>query len=383
LKKLPVAWLAILNLALPAVQDAAAAGYSLRALGAGPASPSTLAHVLAPSGALVLGESTITRRCPLSQWMACLVDGHTDHQPRAVFWQAKLPAPQPLSCLDTVLAPSATWDLPCEVSDINSQGVMVGRSYAGMNAERAQRAVMWSRPDAPPIDLAPRMASLPAFDSARAVGINDQGWVLGRARLADQHGEYAFLLRDGQAQVLPTAGAVAVRPVALNGKMALGEARYGGDGQSGVIVWHLAGGVTTLRDIASPIDHVYASGLSSAGHVTGAYWSPLEGRVTQAYLWFQGKAQGLQTDPGHDSRGHSVNAAGQVVGAHCEWGLDIRGCRASLWQDGVRHDLNGLVSLPPGQVLVDARRINDKGLIIGWMRDATGRMQGVLLTPNP
>jgi uncharacterized membrane protein len=140
--------------------------------------------------------------------------------------------------------------------------------------------------------------------------------------------------------------------------------------------------VSTVRGIGHHADHVYASGLSSAGHVTGAYWSPLDGHATHAYVWHQGQALPLQTDPGHDSRGHDVNAAGLVVGTQCMAGQDIRGCRASLWTQGVRQDLNELTSAPVGHVLVDARSINDQGRIVGWMMTPSGHMQGFLLTPR-
>lgn len=381
------AGLAVLTAAALASHGAWAAGYRLSILAPLPASQTSLAHVLTPSGG-VLGESTVTQRCPLSQWVACLVYGHTDRQPRATFWSdrsdsAAQAVPRTLRCLDATLAAIVTWDLPCEALGVNSRGMMVGRSYAGMGAEGAHRPVLWRGPASPPIDLSPRLQDLPPHDSARAVAINEEGVILGRARIRDSSSEYAFLLRDGLPQLLPNAGAVAVRPVAINGTMAIGEGRFDGDGQSGVIVWQLGGGVGTVRAIASPVDHVYASGLSSAGHVTGAYWAPRQGHATQAYLWHQGHAAALQTDPGHDSRGHSVNAAGQVVGTQCAARQDIRGCRASLWTNGIRQDLNALATPPAGHVFVDARAINDRGQIVGWMRGPAGLMQGFLLTPLP
>ncbi|MFT3857595.1 MAG: hypothetical protein QM742_08900 [Aquabacterium sp.] len=380
--KLSGAGLAVLTLAAMACQGAMAAGYRLRTLAPVADTHVSLAHVLAPTG-MALGESTVTERCPLSQWVACLVYGHTDRQPRAVLWREAAPQPQAIRCLDTTLAPVATWDLPCEATAVNSRGTMVGRSYAGLGAEGRQRVVLWPRADAAPVDLSPQMEALPEFDSARAVALNDQGWILGRARLRDTATEYAFVLHDGVAQALPNAGAVAIRPVAINATMAVGEGRYESGGQSGLVIWPLSGGAATVRGIASDVDHVYVSGLSSAGHVTGAFWTPLEGHTTQGYLWFQGRAQILQTDPGHDSRGHSVNAAGLVVGTHCASRQDIRGCRASLWTNGLRQDLNKLTTPPAGHVLVDARAINDRGQIIGWMTNPAGLMRGYLLTPVP
>ena len=379
-----VAGLAVLTMAALAGQGAMAAGYRLRVLAPLPAAQTSLAHVLTPTGG-VLGESTVTQRCPLSQWVACLVYGYNDRQPRATYWSDRPDATQPLTlrCLDTRLAAIATWDMPCEALGANSRGVMVGRSYVGMGAEGAHRPVLWRGPTSPAVDLSPRLEDLPPHDSARAVAINEEGVILGRARIKDTSSEYAFLLHGGVPQLLPSAGAIAIRPVAINGTMAIGEGRFDGDGQSGVIVWQLNGVTSTVRGITGLADHVYASGLSSAGHITGAYWAPLEGHATQAYIWYQGRGAPLQTDPGHDSRGHSVNAAGQVVGTQCAAGEDIRGCRASLWTHGIRQDLNLLAPPPAGHVFVDARAINDRGQIIGWMRGPGGQMQGFLLTPSP
>lgn len=367
-------------------QSALAMGYSVKTLTPLTPQQPSLSHLVSPSGA-TLGESMVSRRCPISQLVGCLVDGYTAQQPRSLIWPADGKAPIELACLDTTLAPSASWDKPCEATGINSKGVMVGRSYAGSDAMHTHRPVMWRGPTNAPQDLTPLLQSLPAFDSARAVGINEQGWILGRARLSNSasgsNSEYAFLLRDGLPSVLPAAGATGVVPVAINNTMAIGEGRFDSSGQSGVIIWTLGGATTTLRAITSAQDHIYAAGLSSAGHVTGAYWAPLNGSNTQGYVWYQGRAQALPTDANHDSRGHSVNALGQVVGNHCQAGQDLRGCRATLWTNGVKLDLNKLVVPPKGYTLVDARSINDQGQITGWMVNNEGLYRGFTLTMQP
>lgn len=374
--------LAIAGLAAVMGGSATAAGYSVRALAPTTASLPSYSHLLGAAGQAV-GETFVRRSCPIRQWVGCMMDGHTDRQPRAVLWSPFAQRPFQLQCLDATLAPHATWDKPCEPLGLNSKGALVGRSYVGSDAAGAQRPVYWPTATSPAIDLSPKLQGLPAYDSARAVGINDAGWILGRARLSGSNSEYAFLLRDGLSTALPNAGAMAVMPVAINNTMAIGEGRYDTGGRSGVIIWTLGGGTMALRSIGGADDHVYASGLSAAGHVTGAYWSPQAGSNTQAYLWHQGRVHPLATDPGHDSRGHSVNAAGEVVGTHCATGQDIRGCRATVWTHGVRRDLNELTSPPAGFTFVDARAINDQGQITGWMVDTQGLFRGFLLTPRP
>ncbi len=362
---------------------ALATGYMVKVLEPGTTpKPISFGNPIGPAG-MAVGDAVVSRTCPVAQWVSCRVDGHRDTQPRAMVWPASGGQPSELVCLETTLAYAVSWDKPCEAAAINNKGELVGRSYVGRDATHAQRPVLWRSAFAQPVDLSPRLQNLPAFDSARAVGINDQGWVLGRARVSGGNSEYAFILRERQAVVLSAAGALSVLPVAINNAMAIGEGRYDTGGQAGVIIWSLSGNVTALRAITTPEDHIYASGLSSAGHVTGAYWSPLAGSNTVAYVWFKGRAQPLSTDPGFESRGHSVNAQGHVVGNHCEPSADIRTCRATLWAHGQRIDLNRLAAAPAGYTLVDARAINDQGQITGWMATADGQFKGYVLTPRP
>ena len=101
MKKSIGARLAVLSVAALVGHGAMAAGYRLRTLAAVNPSQTSLAHVLAPSG-LAVGEATVTQQCPMSQWVACLVDGHTDKQPRAMIWGENLHAPLPLRCLEAL-----------------------------------------------------------------------------------------------------------------------------------------------------------------------------------------------------------------------------------------------------------------------------------------
>ncbi|HEX5354832.1 MAG TPA: hypothetical protein VFW93_01345 [Aquabacterium sp.] len=331
-----------------------------------------------------LGEAYVRQNCPVSQWMNCLMDGYVPRQPRAAWWSAAGGQPILLQCLSNRISMSTSWDMPCEVEGMNARGVMVGRSYAPKGAFEVQtRPVLWLSPDDSPVDLSAQLQGLPAYTAARAVGINDQGWVLGRAQSASaQASDYAFLLRDGLASVLPAAGALSVKAKAINATMAVGDGQYDRGGQSGVILWTLGGATHTLRTVDGAENYVYAQALSTAGHVAGFYWAPASKQGNRAYVWFQGRAQALPTDTGYSSVAYGVNAAGQVAGSHCRTDQDIHGCRAVVWTNGVRQDLNTLAMPPAGFTFVQAKAINDQGQITGWMVNGSKVYRGFVLKPD-
>ncbi|TAK99723.1 MAG: hypothetical protein EPO09_00760 [Aquabacterium sp.] len=375
---------ALLGGALSALLSwSAHAGYAVNTLAAPDASRDSYGELVNAQGTS-LGEVYVQQSCPVSQWMTCLVDGYAPRQPRSAWWSGTGGPPTLLQCLSDKVSPTTSWDKPCQAEGINARGVMVGRSYAPKGAFDVQtRPVLWLSADSRPVDLSAQMQGLPAYASARAVGINDQGWVLGRAQaIGNGAGEYAFLLRDGLASLLPTGGALSVKAKAINATMAVGEGQFDRGGPSGVIAWTLGGPTSTLRTIDGTENYVYAEGLSSAGHVAGFYWAPASKQGNRAYVWYQGRAQALPTDAGYSSVAYGVNAAGQVAGSHCRTDQDIHGCRAVVWTNGVRQDLNTLAAPPAGYTFVQAKSINDQGRIVGWMVNGNKVYRGFLLTPR-
>lgn len=368
--------------------SAHATGYVLKPLGPITDDKNSYGEALHASG-LVLGESYVKQSCPLSQWMGCLVDGYTSTQPRSVWWAEDSSTPTPLVCLTSNAPTSTSWDKPCEGHAINSRGVIVGRSYVAKGPFGVQqKPVLWLAPAGSPIDLSPQLQSLPAYASARAVDINEQGWILGNAQLdAAQQSGYAFVLRDGYAAVLPSAGAASVKAKAMGTSMAVGDGRYDKGGLIGAIIWVLggqaAGQTLVLRSVDGTDNDVHAEAISPAGHVAGFYWAPASKQGNRAYVWFQGRTQVLPTDAGYSSVAYSVNGAGQVAGSHCRTDQDILGCRAVVWANGVRLDLNQLATPPQGFTLVQAKAINEQGQVTGWMVNANHLYRGFLLTPRP
>lgn len=360
------------------------ASYTVTTLAPTASEHDSYGEVMQAHGA-TLGEAYVRQKCPIRQWMNCLMNGYAPRQPRAAWWSAAGGAPTLLQCLSDQVDPSTNWDMPCQAEAINSRGVMVGRSYAPKGAFDVQmHPVLWLSPDSRPVDLSAQLQGLPAYTGAQAVGINDQGWVLGRAQAGNGHaGDFAFLLRDGLATMLPAAGAQSVKAKAINATMAVGDGLYDRGGASGVILWTLGGPTQTLRSIDGTENHVHAEALSSAGHVAGFYWAPGSKQGNRAFSWYQGRTQTLTTEAGYSSVAFGVNAGGQVAGSHCRTDQDIHGCRAVVWTNGVRQDLNALATPPAGFTFVQAKAINDGGQITGWMVNGSKVYRGFVLKPTP
>jgi len=120
-----------------------------------------------------------------------------------------------------------------------------------------------------------------------------------------------------------------------------------------------------------------AFGINQSGQVVG---ESSDGSVTRAVRWDGTTIVALGELPGQvSSSARNINSAGQIVGS--SWATDRSVSRATLWQDGVAHDLNDLVGAGGGWLLLDARAINDSGAIVGAGIHG-GEMRGFLLTPR-
>jgi hypothetical protein len=370
--------------------SAHASGYRLDALDPVLPGRSSYGMVISASG-LVLGETYVQQGCPLSRWVNCLLDGLQVQQLRSVWWQqptsgtssTRAMQAAPLACLDQSTADTVNGDKPCEALAVNAQGRAVGRSYVPKGRTGVEaHPVVWPQVGGPPMDLSPFLQSLPAHGTGSAVGINDQGWILGRADQGNGT-EFAFLLRDGLVTTLPAMGASSVKAKVISATMAAGDGLFDKGSPTAALIWTLGGPTTVLRTVDGSDNDIHAEAVSSAGHVAGFYWAPASRQGNRAFVWFQGRAQGLPTDPGFSSLAHGVNAAGQVVGSHCRTDQDIHGCRAVVWTNGVRLDLNAMAQAPAGFQLVQARAINDQGQITGWMVNGAHAYKGFVLTPRP
>jgi probable HAF family extracellular repeat protein len=144
------------------------------------------------------------------------------------------------------------------------------------------------------------------------------------------------------------------------------------------------GTVTKLDVLAGEGWHTPMA-INQTGDVVGfsnAAGGSADAPIFQAVLWPRtGGIVPLSTIPGDAfSQAFGINIKGQVVGRSC----GATGCRAVLWENGVRTELHDL--LVPGypNVLTSAQDINDAGRITGRVVEAsTGRTLTFVATPVP
>jgi probable HAF family extracellular repeat protein len=169
---------------------------------------------------------------------------------------------------------------------------------------------------------------LPAFpgdDAAYALGINDNGEVVGLSGGCGAPDEFN----------LPAL------------------ARH-------AVLWR-NGSVFDLGGLGGKMNN-YAVVINNAGQVAGQSDPPGDA-TTYAVLWQNGAITNLGTLPGDvSSATGDINAKGQVVGASCDANFN---CRAFLWDHGVMIDLNRLVPSGSPLYLTYAEGINDRGEIAG------------------
>ena len=159
----------------------------------------------------------------------------------------------------------------------------------------------------------------------------------------------------------------------------------GGLSAKHAVLWH-DGIPTDLGNLGGAAWHTPAS-INNRGEVVG--FSDLPGDNNgkhinfHAFLWTrQTGMQDLGALPGDTiSEALGINEQGQVVGESCTDNT-FSNCRAFLWQDGVKTDLNRLA--PPGSpFLIFANDINDRGEITGEaFIPSTGEAPAFLAVPT-
>ena len=186
-----------------------------------------------------------------------------------------------------------------------------------------------------------RLPSFPGDVAAAALGINDNGDVVGMSGNCGTPDTYAL----GVHAVLWRNGSVF---------------NLGG-----------FGGVMNNAAIA----------INKAGQIVGTS-DPAGDGTTYAFLWQNGAMTNLGTLPGDVvSLAQDINANGQVVGLSCDANFN---CRAFLWDHGVMIDLNSLIPPRSPLYLTQAEGINDRGEIAGTAYDqSTGELLAFLAIPAP
>ncbi|MEO8738698.1 MAG: DUF3466 family protein [Casimicrobiaceae bacterium] len=209
-----------------------------------------------------------------------------------------------------------------------------------------------------------------------ATAINTAGLIVG---FVDKGSDRAWLF-DGEVTIeLGTLGGATSRAYAINdaGMVAGSSTLANGEEHAFLYDQSTMHDLGTLRGSNDAYSKAYA--LNIHGQVAGEsrVTLPPNGLTTHAFLYAGGIMTDLGTLGGVYSTARAINATGQVVGISTTTTGEQRGF---LYSDGVMYDLNGLVDLASGWVIISAGGINDAGQIVA-MACNSGTCNVLLLTP--
>lgn len=218
--------------------------------------------------------------------------------------------------------------------------------------------------------------------TSEGYGVNDFGTVVGWAPSPRANYYHAFMWKDGVIEDISEAGlgdpsysrAFDVNNAGqIVGYIDRDDGMTFSEGDREAFIWQ--DGVFRTLDHLPGYTSSTAVAINEAGLAVG--WSD-DGSSSRAASWSGGSVVGLATLAGDaNSRALAVNGRGQVVG----WsGNGENDSRAVFWQDGFVMDLNSLLPARSGWQLVEARGINDQGMIVGTAR-VNGALRAFLLIP--
>lgn len=219
--------------------------------------------------------------------------------------------------------------------------------------------------------------------TSEAYGVNDSGTVVGWAPSPRANYYHAFMWKDGVIEDLSDTGlgdpswsrAFDVNNAGqVVGYIDRDDSMTFTEGDHDAFIWD--GAFRTLEHLAGYTSST-AVAINEAGQAVG--WSgDLAGTTSRAVAWSGGTVSDLGTLAGDsNSRALAVNDRGQVVG----WsGTAENDSRAVFWQAGFMLDLNLLLPPDSGWQLIEARGINNQGMVVGTAR-VNGALRAFLLIP--
>ncbi len=226
------------------------------------------------------------------------------------------------------------------------------------------------------------MQDISGRNVAIAYGINNKGQVIGTLTSASGSGYRAFLYSDGSMKGLGTLGGPS------SGGSSVNDNGY-------VVGWsEISSGVRPLshaflysngsmQDLGTLEGHnsSHSSGINNNGQMVGVSYNPSSG-FEYAFLYSNGVMQNLGTLGGEYSYALGINDNGYVVGYSTAGGDPSKHLnRAFLYSNGSMRDLNNLIYPNSGWHLSRAHAINNRGQIVGYGRNPSGKWLAFLLNP--
>jgi hypothetical protein len=263
-------------------------------------------------------------------------------------------------------------------SDINSSGVIAGRSH---DAQGVDRAVLW---DGDTITLIPFPADANTNSDMRAYGLNDAGVVVGYY-LSTTTGMPAAFYYDGTTHSL--VAALQAVGLGLNGDQSYaddvnnngvicGDARDSG-GIYNFFTYDIATGVATNLGRIYIWEGCHASGINDAGHVIGRGRS-YAGSPIHALL-HDGAFNVIDDTVSVAQWAGGITNAGRVVGH-----ADTSANKWGWYSDGPGSNSMRQVNLP-GWTAVALEGVNADDVMVGYGQTAASGTddRGLIVSPPP
>jgi probable HAF family extracellular repeat protein len=224
----------------------------------------------------------------------------------------------------------------------------------------------------------------PGLAFASAIGINDNGEIVGSGAATAGSYSYAFIYNEGQIIRLLFPGSIPI-PDGTAASVALGindagqvTGQAAKDDGAGVI--HEAFLYDSNTATWTDLGHGVGNAINASGQVTGQ-----NGTTGYASLYSGGSESDLGALPGGTtSTGYAINAMGQIVGSSAVAGSATT---HAFFYNGTMQDMNALVTatdpLQPYVTLTEARGINDSRLIAVNGTDSRTNLQHAYLLRVP
>lgn len=197
---------------------------------------------------------------------------------------------------------------------------------------------------------------------SQALAINESGQTAGRITLdaerafIDQTNAMQYIAEDinGYAIAMNNLGAVLIKEVSGN--------------RCRTLLWQ-HGTLTDLGDLGGPL--TIGRDINDAGQVVG--WAQTGDGEYHPFLWEGGVMTDLSAYTSDFGAAVAINEAGVILLKTS----DIGGGRNLLLDHGTLIDLGNF-----GSRYAIANDLNDRGQIVGWMSESTGKISAFLATPT-